>query len=295
MIRYVSYDEWTGLVDKAQTAISRYLIDHPKVGTIYGVPRGGTLVALELGHRLNLVPIENPEEGCIVVDDLIDSGATMARYASHHFVSLITKGEDGYQRGDWIEFWYERPADQDIEDTVRRQLQYIGEDANRPGLKDTPRRVVKMWKEIYRGISTEPPKMTIFPNRCDGVTYDQMIVDTGEYYSMCEHHALPFFGRYWFTYIPVDKVVGLSKIARIVDHFAARLQVQERLTTQIVDYLEKQLEPLGIGLVMTGKHLCRCMRGVKKDGQMLTSDMRGVLRNKPEARNEFLKFVEQMR
>ncbi len=179
------------------------------------------------------------------------------------------------------------------EEIIKNMLEVIGEDPNREGLKDTPARVVKMWKEIYRGYDlTQKPRLAIFPNKTDGIHYDQMIIDTGSYYSQCEHHLVPFFGNYYFAYIPGDKILGLSKVARIVDFYSAKLQTQERLVKEIVDEIEKELQPLGIALVMKGRHLCKEMRGVKKvGGEMITSDIRGIFREKPEARAEFMNFI----
>lgn len=175
---------------------------------------------------------------------------------------------------------------------VTNILDAIGEDSKREGLKDTPVRVLKMWGEIFKGYDIEQkPKITIFPNNGDGIHYDQMILDSGHGFSMCEHHMMPFEFSYSFGYIPDKKVLGLSKVARIVDYYAAKLQVQERLVKEIIDELEKQLEPKAIGLVLNGRHLCKAMRGVKKEGNMITSDLRGAFRNEPETRAEFLSFV----
>jgi GTP cyclohydrolase I len=121
-----------------------------------------------------------------------------------------------------------------------------------------------------------------------------MIVDTGYYYSQCEHHMVPFFGNYYFAYIPGKKILGLSKVARIVDYYSAKLQIQERLVKEIVDEIEKQIQPKGIALVMKGRHLCKEMRGVKKvNGEMITSDIRGVFKTEAETRQEFMNFINR--
>lgn len=180
------------------------------------------------------------------------------------------------------------------EDLVSHMLDHIGDRSERIGLKDTPARVEKMWKEIYRGYDkSQKPKVTVFPNNKDGVNYDQMIMDTGYFYSTCEHHMVPFFGSYFFAYIPNKKVLGLSKVARIVDFFSAKLQVQERLGKEIVDELERELKPQAIGLVLKARHLCKEMRGVRKiGGEMITSDLRGKFRTEPETRAEFISFTK---
>jgi len=171
----------------------------------------------------------------------------------------------------------------------------IGDDPNRVGLKDTPDRVVRMWEEIFRGYDkSKEPKATCFPNGQDGLLYDEMIIDTGYFYSHCEHHMVPFFGRYWFAYIPKNTIIGLSKVADWIDYFAAKLQIQERLVKEVVDKFEKLLEPVGIGLVMKGRHMCKEMRDVRKyESYMYTSDMRGEFRTRPEVRSEFLHFVDK--
>ena len=184
------------------------------------------------------------------------------------------------------------------ENLVKEMIRAIGEDPEREGLKGTPERVVRMWEEIFRGNRNNKPKVTVFPNGQDGITYDQMVIDEGNYHSQCEHHMVPFFGKYWFAYIPnkAGKILGISKVARIVDYYAAKLQVQERLVQNIVDDLWLSLsencpEPIGMALVMKGKHLCESMRGVKKEGNMTTIEVRGAFRDSPEVRAEFLKFV----
>ena len=176
-------------------------------------------------------------------------------------------------------------------------LKAIGEDPNREGLKGTPDRVTRMWKEIFRGYDPDAaPKKTCFPNGKDGILYDEMIIDTGYFHSHCEHHMVPFFGQYWFAYIPGSKIIGLSKVADWIDYHAAKLQIQERLVKDILDELQKMLvDPVGIGLVMKGRHMCKEMRDVKKfDSAMVTNDLRGVFRNKPEVRAEFLRFVPDL-
>ena len=183
---------------------------------------------------------------------------------------------------------------QNVENLIREILKEIGENPDREGLKGTPDRVARMFKEIYRGYDREQrPKITVFDNNEDGVAYDQMVVDTGYFYSQCEHHMVPFFGRYWLAYIPDKKVVGLSKIARLVDWYSAKLQIQERLTKEIVDDLEETLKPKGIMLIMEGRHLCKAARGVKKyNSTMKTSVIRGVF-NDIEARQEFLNLIKK--
>jgi len=183
---------------------------------------------------------------------------------------------------------------------VRSMLEFIGEDPNREGLKDTPKRVVNMWKEIFRGYDPKQlPKVTTFRNGKDGVTYDQMIMDEGNFNSFCEHHIIGFLGNYYFAYLPNSngKLLGLSKVARVVDYFSARLQIQERLAKDILDYLWQELsngknnQPYGMALVLKAKHLCKSIRGVKKEGYMTTIELRGAFKDNLETRAEFLRFA----
>lgn len=273
-------------------------LPHNFIG-IYGIPRGGEYVANELSKIMNLPVVDNITKDILIVDDLIDSGKTLEKYEfDDNKAVLYSKPHSPHilysveEIDDWIEFWYE-DTQTDDEQLVIRMLERIGENPNREGLIDTPKRVVKMWKEIFRGYDeTQKPNITVFENGKDGITYDQMIVDKGYFFSHCEHHLVPFFGEYYFAYIPDKKIIGLSKVARIVDFYSAKLQIQERLVKEIVDAIQKEVEPLGIALVMKARHLCKEMRGVKKiNGEMITSELRGVFIDKPATREEFLKFT----
>lgn len=175
-------------------------------------------------------------------------------------------------------------------------LEYIGEDPTRIGLIGTPDRIIRMWKEIFRGYDPEQrPKVTTFPNGEDGLSYCDMIVDTGNFYSMCEHHAMPFFGKYWFAYIPEQngKIIGISKVARVIDYCAARLQIQERLATDIVSEINKALGDgdHSIAILLKGEHLCKTMRGVKKKGYMSSQALTGQFKNDSGKIAEFFSFV----
>lgn len=181
------------------------------------------------------------------------------------------------------------------EQHIRDLFRYIGEDPKRTGLLGSPERIVRMWDEIFRGYDPDQkPKITTFPNGEDGLFYNEMIVDTGSFYSMCEHHSMPFFGRYWFSYIPETggKILGLSKIARMVDYCAARLQIQERLVTDIVEEINAALGPgqHSIALLLKGEHLCKTMRGVKKKGYMTSQCLTGAFK-RMEHKAEFFNFV----
>lgn len=174
---------------------------------------------------------------------------------------------------------------------IHTLLETVGENPDREGLIETPRRVAKMYQEIFRGYdAAQAPNMTVFAND-EG--YNQMVLDEGYFYSLCEHHMVPFFGQAFVAYIPEKKIVGISKLGRIVDHYAARLQVQERLTNQIATFLQETLEPKGVGVVLHARHLCREMRGVKKQGAyMTTSAVLGEFHDDAETRAEFMSLVQ---
>lgn len=187
--------------------------------------------------------------------------------------------------------------DRAIED-IRELLEYIGEDPMRIGLQETPERMLRMFEEIFRGYDqSQKPEITTFPNGQDGIIYNNMVVDTGQFYSICEHHCRSFFGDYWFAYIPHPKgrILGLSKIGRAIDYCASRLQVQERLVHDVVEMLSAALgadyPPLGMALMMRGRHLCKEGRGARKSGQMTTTCLTGIFRSNAQTRAEFLNIA----
>lgn len=184
------------------------------------------------------------------------------------------------------------PNTQDAKSAVRTLLRYIGEDPDRPGLIETPDRIIRMYREIFRGYNPEEaPKITTFDNEFHT---SEVVFDCGTYYSMCEHHILPFFGKYYFAYIPSPdgRILGISKIARVVGYCAARLQLQERLATQILTMLSEALDGncLGMAILMKGQHLCKTMRGVKNPGAMCVTYYTGEFKN-PTRQREFLEIV----
>jgi len=178
------------------------------------------------------------------------------------------------------------------EDIVTKIIESIGEDPAREGLADTPRRVTKAWKHLTQGYSQNPDEIigrAIFAEECD----QMVIVKDIELYSMCEHHMLPFFGKCHIGYIAKGRVYGVSKLARLVDCFARRLQLQERLTRQIAESLMGPIDAEGVGVVIEARHLCMMMRGVSKQNSvMVTSSMLGSFRDEPATRAEFLRLIE---
>jgi GTP cyclohydrolase I len=180
-----------------------------------------------------------------------------------------------------------------VQAAVRTILTSVGEDPDRDGLKDTPARVARMYEEILQGYHTDPT--TLINGALFEVAYDEMVVVKDiEYYSLCEHHLLPFYGVAHVAYIPRGKVIGLSKIPRIVDLFARRLQVQERMTRQIADFLSEALHPQGVAVVVEGAHLCSMMRGVKKaNARMVTSAVLGRFKSDARTRSEFFEHIRK--
>jgi GTP cyclohydrolase I len=253
-------------------------IDRRKYTSIYAIPRGGLYVGIALSTKLNLPLVDKSliHNRTLIVDDLVDSGATRQKYMNNDFACLHIKQNTPLElipnyyaetKEGWVEYFWEKNAgEQPAEDIVTRMLQIIGENPNRPGLKDTPARVAKMWKEIFRGYNkAQAPKITVFANDgSDGFKYDTMLKDEGYFFSHCEHHAVPFFGQYYFAYIPDKFLVGASKIGRAVDYFSAKLQIAERLVIDIVSFLDSKVQSKGMILTMTARHLCKEMRGVKK-------------------------------
>ena len=178
-----------------------------------------------------------------------------------------------------------------IPEAIRTLLTEIGEDPERAGLVGTPERVRRMLGELTEGYATDPA--TVINRATFEVDYDEMVVVRDiEFYSLCEHHLLPFFGRAHVGYLPRGRVIGLSKIPRIVDMYAHRLQVQERMTQQVATFLMEQLAPKGVGCVVEATHLCTVMRGVRKqNATMVTSSMLGTFRRDAKTRTEFLTFI----
>jgi GTP cyclohydrolase I len=248
----------------------------------YGVPRGGQYISAMLN------PVDTIEEADVIIDDLIDSGRTMDRYFHYNkpFVALFDKRTEPELKDKWLVFPWEL-KEEPAEDNFARILQSIGEDPNREGLKETPKRYLKFMREF-----TEPKEFNFTSFDAEGT--DEMIIQTNiPFYSLCEHHTVPFFGFANVAYIPNGKIVGLSKLSRCVDLYANRLQNQERITTQVAERLQNELNPKGVAVTLKAQHLCMAMRGVKKhDTWTMTSKMLGVFKDDEKARNEFLNLIK---
>lgn len=182
-----------------------------------------------------------------------------------------------------------------LEEAIRHILEQVGENPHRHELRGTPHRVAKMYEELTAGYAVDPDRLlneALFEIDLD----DMIIVCDIDFYSLCEHHLLPFFGKAHVAYIPAGKIIGLSKIPRVVEMFARRLQLQERMTQEIAEFLRDVLEPQGVAVVVEGAHMCTMMRGVKKDNaRMVTSSMLGIFRRDPRTRAEFLDHIERRR
>jgi len=177
-----------------------------------------------------------------------------------------------------------------IEKAVREILLAVGEDLNRDGLKDTPARVARMYGELLAGMHDDP---NTHISRVFNENYDEIVLLRDiPFYSICEHHLMPFIGSAHVAYLPSGKILGVSKLARIVDCFARRLQTQERLTSQIADCLMSNLKPQGVAIVLEAAHSCMTIRGIKKPGSvMVTSAVRGLFRKDPRSRNEIMSLI----
>lgn len=261
---------------------------------IYGVPRGGIPVALIVAQKTGMplveeIDIESDDTNILVVDDIIDSGKTRERYENYPFFAVWDKSIDG---DDWVEFPWERMTNEvPAEDSVTRMLEYIGEDVKREGLIETPKRVVKAWDFLFSGYKKDPKdEVKVF----DSEGYDEIVLLKDiELYSMCEHHLLPFYGKAHVAYIPDKKVSGVSKLARIVEIYARRAQIQERLGNQVTSFLMEELKPKGAACIIEAQHLCMQMRGIQKQNSvMVTSSLKGVFLDKLAAREELMRLIK---
>jgi GTP cyclohydrolase I len=190
-------------------------------------------------------------------------------------------------------FLPDRPSRAEVEEAVRTIIRFTGEDPERDGLKETPARVTKALEEFFKGYGQDPD--VILKKTFEEIEgYDEMIVLRGiRFESHCEHHMAPIIGRAWVGYIPRGRVVGISKLARVVDAYAKRLQIQEKMTAQIANTIDRVLQPAGVAVVIKAQHHCMTTRGVHKpDTDMVTSRMLGVFRDNPSTRQEFLAMVE---
>lgn len=261
---------------------------------LFGIPTGGSVVAALMARIGDYELVETAESADLIVDDLVDSGKTMEPYGSNTPTDALFRkptsplhlAPNAIEKSGWLVFPWEKTKGSP-EDAVVRLLEYIGEDPNREGLLETPKRVCKAWRELTQGYGDDA---ALHLSKVFSDSSDEMVVVSGiEFTSLCEHHILPFTGTATVAYVPDGKVVGLSKIARCVDSFSQRLQVQERLTNQIAEAMMRHLEPKGVAVMLTATHACMALRGVRKSGaSMITSSLRGCFYDDAKARAEFL-------
>ena len=249
---------------------------------VYGVPRGGVPVAVAISERMQIPLTMDPTEPkVLIVDDLVDSGRTRNRYPGKPYACLHIKPHspepDFFAKripNDWINYFWEA-EEPPIQDHIIRCLQFIGEDPCREGLLETPNRVVRSWEEMFAGYQQDPEDVfkSFDGDGMNGLVYLKGI----EFHSTCEHHMLPFWGEAMIAYIPAGKVIGISKLARLLDIFARRLQVQERIGEQVTLALMEHLRPVGAACLIEAKHLCIACRGVKKQHSVMGySSLKGV-------------------
>lgn len=263
--------------------IKKRILNFDKSLKYYGVPRGGQYIAAMLN------PVDTISECDIIIDDLIDSGSTEEQYKKYNkpFVALFNKKTESDLKNKWLVFPWES-KEEPVEDNFKRILQYLGEDPEREGLRDTPKRYIKFLKEFLN------PKEFSFTT-FDAEGTDEMIIQSNiPFYSLCEHHTAPFFGTADIAYIPDKKIIGLSKIARTLDLYANKFQNQERITTQVAERLQKELNPKGVAVHLKAQHLCMSMRGVKKHNTFTsTCKLLGYFKEDEKARSEFLNLINK--
>jgi GTP cyclohydrolase I len=268
---------------------------------VHPIPRGGihaaqAVVAAAADLKRTFRLVSRFEECHVMVDDIIDSGATRKKYDGNlnTFFALVDKQEEGIT--DWVKFPWEVAAnEQGPEENIRRILEYIGEDPDREGLLETPHRVVKSYAELFSGYKykTDEDISAFLKVFKDGACEEMVLVKDISFTSFCEHHMLPFEGVAHVAYLPQGRIIGLSKIPRLVEVYSRRLQVQERLTQQITGMMDKLLKPKGSACVIEASHSCMSCRGVRQSGaKMLTSSLTGEFLDSA-VRQEFFSHVNR--
>lgn len=276
--------------------------------SIHAVPIGGVYPATIFQERTGLPMVGKDEVkavNTIVFDDVIGTGKTRRMFATCDFACMYDKSNFSWEEkaypltvsgrevytGEWLTFpWESLDEEKGPDDAVRRLIEYTGDDPNREGLEETPARVISAINELCQGYSENPEGlMKTFPS--DG--YRQMVVIKDiEFFSLCEHHLMPFFGKAHIAYIPKNRVVGASKLARLLNIFCRRLQIQERVGEQITDNLMSHLAPEGAACMIEAQHSCMQARGVsKQNSQMVTTSLKGSFLEDQKVREEFLGYV----
>lgn len=287
---HFSWNDVRALIANMSTRITSQ-IDHGII-YLYPIPRGGYPIAMllmSLNRRYQIA--DTPDRAGVIIDDLIDSGKTQRAYenAGFYFEAMLNKPYSQFKNR-WVVFpWEVNDEKQGPTDAVIRLLQFIGESPDREGLKETPSRVIKSFEEIYGGYRQTPEEvMKVFE---DGACDEMVIMKDIEFFSVCEHHMQPFFGKAHIAYLPNKKVIGASKLVRLLNVYARRLQIQERLTQQVSGALMEHLQPKGAACVIEATHFCMVCRGVRSHGsKMITSSLLGAFRE-GLPRAEFMSMI----
>ncbi len=289
---------WQEVQDRARVVCKRIVQSGAYPVRIYGVPRGGFYPALLIAGLRNqeyTELVDNAAQATIFVDDIIDSGKTQCKYRELYpgipFFAIVNKCAESLD-GKWIVFPWERMAHENgPEENVRRLLEYIGENPDREGLKETPNRVIRSYNELFSGYEQDPKNvMKVFK---DGACDELVLLKDIPFYSTCEHHMLPFYGKAHIAYIPNGKVIGVSKLARILEIYSRRLQIQERIGQQVTDCIMQYLQPKGAACVLAASHNCMTCRGVQKSNSvMITSSLQGLFLTNAQTRSEFLSMIK---
>ena len=300
MIEHVTTEDLTVLIDRLTPYIEKIKKEDSVFNLrCYPVTPGAVAAAyLMMAVFEDLIVVDEPDEADFFFDLVLRNGNTMERWCDNHpgipFYTLIDKDDIGSSRiAKWYVFpWEQEPANK-IKTAVKDIISFIGDDINRTGLIETPDRYINALSSWFSGY-TQNPEDVLKTFTDGGVDYDEMIVVKDiPFYSKCEHHLADFFGTATIAYIPAGQIVGLSKLSRLLDIYARRLQVQERLTTQVADALAEHLKPVGVGVVIKARHMCMESRGISKQGCVtITSAVRGALMEKPEARAEFMDLAK---
>ena len=292
---------WMDVKAKASD-IAKNIATKKIVGTrrIYGIPRGGIFAAQAVEEALSILKVdsfllESPGQADVFVDDIIDSGKTREKYYQKYpsvpFYALVEKKNIPNLQDKWVSFPWERmTVESGPEDNIRRILEYIGENPNREGLLETPKRVIRSYDTLFGGYKQDPKDiMKVFE---DGACDELVLLKNIPFHSCCEHHILPFSGVGHIAYVPNGKVIGVSKLSRLLDIYARRLQIQERIGQQVVNDLMTYLKPKGAACVLAAEHSCMICRGVQKQGSiMVTSSLKGIFLDNIQTRNEFLSMI----
>lgn len=254
-------------------------IDWTRFDSIFPILRGGLFPAVELSTISKLPIVWTPTDRSLIVDEISESGNALKPFVEKGFETAVVHIKNpsiqptyyATKTSAWIVYPWE--SRKDIESIVERQIEFIGDDPLRDGVTDTPRRVVKSWRELFSGYNKNPKEILArrFPVERKRPEDSPVVLRDIEFYSTCEHHMLPFYGTVTVGYIPDSVVVGISKLARLVDCFARRLQIQERLCEQIADAIQEELAPRGVYVRAKAKHLCMIARGVRKQNAVMDS------------------------